>query len=251
MRILAIGDMHGCLTAFDRLLGELRLEKDDLLITLGDYVDRGPDSKGVLDRLLQLQHRCTLLPLRGNHEIMMLRARQAFQECQNWRKDTSKLVDPSFHPPSGPSADEKEWLACGGREALLSYGGRSATLAHVPADHWEFLELTCDWYETERHFFVHANAYPDMPLDAQPSYMLHWEKLCRPVRHCSGKIMVCGHSPQASGRPRHWPTTICLDTGVYRGGWLSCLDVTSGRLWQTNEEGQLRTANIDEFLEEV
>ena len=74
-RILAIGDIHGCSQALDTLLSLVKLGRDDLLVTLGDYVDRGPDSRGVIERLLSIFRREQLVALRGNHEIMMLQAR--------------------------------------------------------------------------------------------------------------------------------------------------------------------------------
>ena len=74
MRTLAIGDIHGCLTALGTLIEFVNLKDGDTLITLGDYVDRGPDSKGVLDLLVSLKKSKQLVTLRGNHEIGMLRA---------------------------------------------------------------------------------------------------------------------------------------------------------------------------------
>ena len=98
-----------------------------------------------------------------------------------------------------------------------------------------------DWYETETHFFVHANAYPDLPLEEQPRYMLLWEKLYQPCVHVSGKVMICGHSRQADGLPRNLGATVCIDTGAYeRQGWLTCLDVTSGHFWQADQQGHRR-----------
>src|SRR5580704_11284012 len=76
MRILAIGDIHGCSGALDVLLKAVQPQPDDLLITLGDYVDRGPDSAGVVQRLLQLRETRRVVSLRGNHELMMLAARR-------------------------------------------------------------------------------------------------------------------------------------------------------------------------------
>src|SRR5690348_9795781 len=76
MRLLAIGDIHGCLRAFTTLLDLVALHPDDQIITLGDYVDRGPDSRGVLDRLVALYDTGRLIPLRGNHDVMMLGARE-------------------------------------------------------------------------------------------------------------------------------------------------------------------------------
>ena len=99
------------------------------------------------------------MTLRGNHEQMM---------------DAGRKDEDSLHM----------WLACGGRETLASYGatsfGRSG-LDNVPPAHWRFLEKTCvDWFETDAHFFVHANAFPDVPLEEQPRFMLLWESSTNP-----------------------------------------------------------------------
>lgn len=72
MRILAIGDIHGCSIALDSLLAAVVPQPEDKIITLGDYVDRGPDTKGVIDRLIALHATGQLIPLRGNHEQIML-----------------------------------------------------------------------------------------------------------------------------------------------------------------------------------
>src|SRR4051794_24858439 len=96
MRTLAIGDIHGCLTALDTLLLAVRPQPDDLIVTLGDYVDRGPDSRRVVDRLLHLPPLCQLVALRGNHDQMMLDARAGAEPL-------------------------RDWLGCGGRETLRSY----------------------------------------------------------------------------------------------------------------------------------
>jgi serine/threonine protein phosphatase 1 len=225
MRVLAIGDIHGCSQAFDALLDAIQPTPDDLLITLGDYVDRGPDSAGVVQRLLKLQRSHRLIALRGNHEIMMLEA----------RKDAGRL---------------REWLKCGGDQALASYSvlGDEGKLVDVPNEHWEFLERDClDWYETERHFFVHANAYAELPLGEQPEFMLFWEPLHDPAPHESGKVMVCGHTPQKSGRPLHLGHAVCIDTWVYGDGWLTCLDVESGKIWQANQAGESRTGWLEDL----
>ena len=220
MRVLAIGDIHGCSRALDTLLAAVAPRPDDLLITLGDYVDRGPDSRGVLDRLLRIRQTGRLVALRGNHDLMMVSARA------------------SLEPVDG-------WLACGGRETLVSYGtgGTLGRFEDVPDEHWEFLEKGCvDWYETETHLFVHANADPNLPLSEQPDYLLFWEPLGDPKPHHSGKIIVCGHTRQLSGEPLDLGFLICVDTWVYGQGWLTCLDVGTGQIWQANQLGQKRTA---------
>jgi serine/threonine protein phosphatase 1 len=217
MRTLAIGDIHGSLAALDALLAVVEPQPDDVIVTLGDYVDRGPHSRGVLDRLIDLQGRCTLIALKGNHEIMMLEAR---------------------HGPDSFRA----WCVCGGREALDSYGSylnRETFLDKVPRRHWQFLQDCLPFHETATHLFVHANAYPDIDLAEQPEHMLFWEHLVpgmsRP--HHSGKIMVCGHTQQRTGHPLNLGHAICIDTAAYAGGWLTCLDVETGMYWRADRNG--------------
>jgi serine/threonine protein phosphatase 1 len=218
MRVLAIGDIHGCARALDLLLEAIQPQPDDLLVTLGDYVDRGPDSKAVLERLTEVGSRCRLVALKGNHDIMMLQA----------RADQEAFLD---------------WYACGGRQTLQSYGTDlewSTFERAVSARHWQFLADVCvPYFETETHFFVHANAYADLTLVEQPDQMLYWERLDdRGTRaHESGKIMICGHTSQRSGKPLNLGHAVCLDTWVYGDGWLTCLDVRSGQYWQTNQKG--------------
>jgi serine/threonine protein phosphatase 1 len=223
MRTLAVGDIHGSAGALDALMAVVQPTPADLLVFLGDYVDRGPDSKGVIDRLISWQQSLRMVCLRGNHELMMVRA----------RRDRTEL---------------KMWLSVGGVEAVNSYSVNGRTsLDNVPTEHWQFLEEGMyDYFETETHLFVHANLYSEYPLEEQPELMLFWEFLAEPVRHESGKIMVCGHSTQRTGLPRAWPTTVCIDTGAYNPkGWLTCLDVTSQKYWQANQRGETRTGDLE------
>lgn len=221
-RLLAVGDIHGCSRALDVLLAAVNPHGADRIVALGDYVDRGPDSKGVLDRLIGLHRRGLLIPLRGNHELMMLRARDGWQ-------------------------DSRFWMTFGGAETLDSYDppGRAANLDDVPELHWYFLEELCrNYYEAETHFFVHANADPNRPLAEQPEQELQWTNFGNRGPHGSGKVMVCGHSEQPSGWPRNLGHAVCIDTLAYGGGWLTCLDTASGQFWQANERGERRVANL-------
>jgi serine/threonine protein phosphatase 1 len=137
----------------------------------------------------------------------------------------------------------RAWQGCGGIFTLASYspiddGGQ---LVDVPDSHWEFLENgTVAWYQTDSHFFVHANAYPDCPLEEQPEFMLYWEEFNNPPAHQSGKVMICGHTPQESGKPLNLGHAICIDTWACKNGWLTCLDVGSGMYWQANQRGKTR-----------
>jgi serine/threonine protein phosphatase 1 len=221
MRTLAIGDVHGSAIALDALLAAVAPTPADRLVFLGDYVDRGPDTRGVLDRLIRLRReRPGTVFLRGNHELMMTRARGDRSEC-------------------------RMWLSVGGAQALASYGS-PGRLADVPAEHWQSLtEHLVDYFETDTHLFVHANLFRELPPDEQPELMLFWEFLTGPTRHESGKTVVCGHTSQKSGAVLDLGDTICIDTFAYGGGFLTCLDVGSLRYWQANQLGQVRENWLD------
>ncbi len=223
MRLLAIGDIHGCFTALETLVAAAKLGPNDQLVTLGDYVDRGPQSRQVLDWLIARSELGPVASLRGNHELMMLQS----------RTDLFAFED---------------WLEFGGDATLASYaqGEETPSLEDVPQRHWDFLEKDCrDWFETDTHFFVHAGADPRLSLPNQPEYALYWEKFHEPPPHRSGKIMVCGHTAQHSGRPLGLGHAVCIDTWVYGNGWLTCLDVATGLYWQANEQGESREGRLD------
>lgn len=214
-RIIAIGDIHGHLAALRALLEAIAPQPGDTIVTLGDYVDRGPDSRGVIDELIALSARCRLVPLLGNHDEMLL-------DICALKPD---LMD--------------DWLAFGGDATLASYGGQLPE--GIPPAHLDFLRACVDYFETARHFFVHGNYWPHLPLASQPPTMLRWESLKTrlPGPHCSGKKAVIGHSAQRSGKIVDLGYLVCIDTCCYGGGWLTALEVETGRLWQADKEGRL------------
>lgn len=220
MRTLAIGDIHGCYNALAALEAYVAFEAEDRIITLGDYVDRGPDTKQVLEWLIHRDSIGNLVALRGNHELMMIAAR-----------------DSKF--------DFEDWFACGGSAVLDSY--EVSNLDELPDKHWDFLlSRLLPYYETKTHFFVHANASPDLPLPEQPEFMLYWEQFGDPPPHESGRTMICGHTSQRSGKPLDVGHATCIDTSACRGGWLTCLDVDTRFCWQANESGDIRCFWLNE-----
>lgn len=218
-RLIAIGDIHGCSLALRALIEAIDPQADDTIVTLGDYVDRGIDSKGVLDELIALAKRCRLIPILGNHDQMMLHARHG-------------------------KGDLRFWLECGGQTALDSYGENTGLNA-VPREHFRFLQSCRDYFETDRHFFVHANYRPEMPLDRLDDATLRWLSLRDfvPDAHFSGKTAVIGHTPQDA--ILNLGHLICLDTNCCHGGWLTALDVDSGAIGQADEAGRLRPHDFD------
>ena len=219
MRTLAIGDVHGCLNALDKMLKMIELTSEDRLIFLGDYVDRGPDSCGVIQRILELRKEHDVLCLTGNHEIMMRSARESRQMYRSW-------------------------LGYGGQEALESYADDptdSPSLERVPERHWMFLDQEClPYFEDDNHIFVHANVLPDLPLKDQDDTTLYWDRFANYGPHVSGKRVICGHTSQKSGLPLNVGHSVVIDTWVYGEGWLTCLDVQNGHFWQTNQANQHR-----------
>lgn len=224
MRLFALGDIHGCYDALTALEAAVAPIDDDLIVAVGDYVDRGPNSAAVLDWAIERHAAGRLVALRGNHERMMLDARHDLRA-------------------------RHAWLLYGGEAALTSYSddGRPAALAAVPERHWRFLEQDClNWFETDTHFFVHANVLPNIPLDEQPEAVLLWQRFYDVQPHDGGKTMICGHTPQESGRPTNLGYAVCIDTWVYNSGWLTCLDVASGEYWQANQQGEVRSGQLEE-----
>ena len=222
-RTMVIGDIHGCSTALDLLLQELSPGKNDVLVTLGDYVDRGPDSRGVIHRLIELEQRTQLIPLIGNHEILMLDA-------------YSRLVDPN------------SWYGVGGRQTMQSYGCMDQPDWNViPQEHWDFLSQRLRrWHATETHIFAHANVNAMLPMPDQSDDWLFWRRFDDSHPHFSGKTLVCGHTAQKNGLPRILPSRICLDTWAYGEGWLTALETGTGTLVQANQRGETRRYTFDE-----
>lgn len=219
-RTIAIGDVHGCNTALATLVDGLKLEADDVVVVLGDVVDRGPDSRDVIAQLLALRDRCRLVCIQGNHEQMMLDALDGRMPVQ-------------------------EWLVHGGAETLDSYGKGSGMNALDPA-HVEFVRSWGDVHETPSHFFAHGNYLASRPLTRQPWTDLRWQSLKwhTPVPHVSGKTAVVGHTSNKQGEILNLGHLICIDTYCHGGYWLTGFDSTTARVWQANEAGEFRQGEL-------
>lgn len=212
-RIIAIGDVHGCCTALTKLLAAIEPATDDTVVMLGDLVNRGPDSKGVIDRLLLLESECRLITIMGNHDEIFLHS------LEQAATDASKVSS-----GTGPT--------------LASYGG---SVLNVPVSHRDFFRRMVTHWETDDYIFVHATVDPDVPLSEHASPLLRWSRYeASQPRHCSGKIVICGHTQQRSGYPGMSEDLICIDTAAYRGLWLTSLDVTTNTVLQASENREVR-----------
>jgi serine/threonine protein phosphatase 1 len=225
-RIIAIGDIHGCSRALRELLAAIELQTDDTLIFLGDYIDRGPNSRDVLEQIILLKEQCHLVTILGNHEEKLL---EALHDVSNLRL----------------------WLELGGIDTLRSYGwekwSQKRSLAEwLPTDHRQFIQHCLPYFETDTHLFMHAGYVPELAMEAQPALALRWRAIdaesARP--HDSGKIAIVGHTPQLSGEILDLGFLICIDTNCARGGWLTALDVCSGKHWQANQQGKIRSKTL-------
>ena len=220
-RTIAIGDIHGCSAALHAVLEAVDPKPDDTIVTLGDYVDRGEGVREAIDELLALAKRCRLVPILGNHDEMLL-----------------AILD-------GQRELFLEWLSYGGDVTLFSYG--AAVPEQIPPAHGEFLRSCRPYWETDGHFFVHASYRADRPLDEQPPKVLRWEPLRgrKPGPHQSGKLAIVGHTSQKDGEILDLGYLKCIDTCCYGDGWLTAMDIDTGRVWQADQCGRMRMVIAD------
>ena len=223
--LYAIGDIHGRLDKLDALLAALPLRPDDRLVFLGDYVDRGPDSRGVVDRLLEVAERHPTVFLMGNHESMFL-------DFIGWE---------------GPyyfGADV--FVANGGAETLLSYDWferpepRPKSFALPPAHEAFFRSLRMHHLEGD-FLFVHAGLgralsradHLDQALRGVRAEELLWDRSTMDLPHRLGVTIVYGHTPRADFGVRwNQPYSIGIDTGAVYGGPLTAIRLPDETLFQ-------------------
>ena len=218
LRIYAVGDIHGCFDVLEALYERIRCDlqsarpRESLELFLGDYVDRGPRSREVVEWMISTRPACDRrICLMGNHEDMLLNA----------------LADP---------AAMEHWLSNGGIQTLLSYksvplhilAGMTLIQAHrdfsaaFPDAHRRFMSGLLRSAEFGDYIFVHAGLRPGRTLAQQDTEDLVWVR--EPFlssAHDFGKLVVHGHTP--SDAPEIRPNRINIDTGAVFGGSLTCL----------------------------
>ena len=200
MMTYAVGDIHGCLDFLLDLLGRIDQHaagRPYRLVFIGDYIDRGPDSAGVIAKLRELQAERgeDVICLKGNHEDLLLRAVERPEMLRNW-------------------------LYNGGDAALASFGASS--LAEIPADVIEWIAACPVTYEDDRRCYVHAGLRPGRDRAAQSDHDRLWirdEFLLSD--HDFGKFVVHGHTPRTDGYPDLRRRRVNIDTGAVYGGRLT------------------------------
>jgi len=211
-RVFAVGDVHGCREELVRLLEALPLDEHDRLVFLGDYVDRGPDSAGVVSALLELATaRPSTTFLRGNHEDMLL-----------------DYLRP--HPRYGDA-----FLMNGGRATAASYGageGAMALAESLPPAHLDFLHRTELMYRSPGVVCVHAGIRPGVPLEQQVAEDLLWirEEFLR-APHGLDATVVFGHTPHRDV-VTHLAGKLGIDTGCVYGGALTAVELPARVAYQ-------------------
>ncbi len=218
--LYVIGDIHGRLDLLDRLIEAIYRDAggrgtDSLTVTVGDYIDRGPDSRGVIDRLMANPFPGDYVALKGNHESVM----------------ESFLADPSRGG---------HWMQIGGLETLRSFGVRKSwgrnnfvrtaeqLRAALTPEETRFLASLRLSFSIGRYFICHAGVRPGVPLDQQSEHDLLWirdEFLNSGMDF--GKIVVHGHTP--SREPEVRVNRINVDTGAVFSGRLTCVALENGR----------------------
>jgi serine/threonine protein phosphatase 1 len=215
--LYAVGDVHGQKEMLARMLKSLepRLRAGDRIVFVGDYIDRGPDSAGVIEELLEVsgRHPSTLF-LRGNHEQMMLDARA--QSDPEWAHRAEAIRHDAL----------RLWFANGGEDTLASYPGigRGGWWRRVPEDHWEFLDQTRLEWEHPPFHFVHAGIEPDgveWPYADEGLDPRLWirDEFLHSDSDFGGRIVVFGHTPMEA--PLVEAHRIGIDTGAAYGGPLT------------------------------
>ncbi len=198
-KIFAVGDIHGCLDKLLLLMDKIVVDPEkDVLVFLGDYIDRGPNSFEVVEYLIGLKKRFqNIVFLKGNHEEML-----------------EKYL-------AGP--DRYTYIANGGRQTLESYLGRSKPDGPpIPREHLDFYESLSLYYQTGEYIFVHAGIRGDVPVEMQSAEDILWirEGFIH-SSHDFGKRVVFGHTPFPE--PLIQPNKIGIDTGAVYGNRLTCV----------------------------
>jgi len=228
-RIIVVGDLHGYLAPLEELLEKISLQEEDLLLFIGDYIDRGPHSKDVVQKMVELKNSLPhVVFLKGNHEDMFLG---------------------SVGYPSVVN-DINTWFYNGGISTLKSYGMETEDIKAVsrmwedelrlkkimevvPESHMKFFQELELFVESENFFFCHAGVDPYSSLEEgkENIFDLLWMRdHIYTDHHIWEKTVVCGHTPLEEVMITN--SLICVDTGLYYYGKLSAVDVLSGGVYQ-------------------
>lgn len=205
-----IGDIHGCIGMLEALWEKLDFDPEsDTLVFIGDYIDRGPDSKEVVEFILDLKSRLNVVCLLGNHEQMLL----------------------TYHLYG---SYKELYLLNGGTSTIVSYGlvnTDAGKRIDVPQHHLDFFRALIRYYEIDDYIFVHAGLRPGVPLLKQdPTDMIWIRQEFIGSEYDFGKKVIFGHTPMPN--PFISPQKIGIDTGAIYGGKLTCVKLPEEIFYQ-------------------
>lgn len=220
MAVFAIGDVHGCADELDELLGMLPLKDDSTVVMLGDYIDRGPYSRRVIETLIEWKTRHEVITLSGNHEEML----REFLDGSNPQRVARFILNGGSSTLADFADEHGEWV--------------------IPKSHVEFLEGLRLWYETDDHFFVHAGV-PDISLKELDPVRDRDELLWIRRSFISStrkweKRIVHGHTPVNAVEVS--ASRINVDTACAYGGFLTAIELPSHRIYSVPRRTGLRPA---------
>lgn len=220
MAVFAIGDVHGCADELEDLLALLPLDDNSTVVTLGDYIDRGPYSRRVIEVLMRAREKHNIVSLSGNHEEML----REFLDGSNPQRVARFILNGGSSTLADFANDHGEWV--------------------IPKDHLEFLEGLKLWHETDDHFFVHAGV-PDVPLKELDPVRDRDELLWIRRAFISNtrrweKRIVHGHTPVNAVEVS--ATRINVDTACAYGGFLTAIELPSHRIYSVPRRTGLRPA---------
>jgi serine/threonine protein phosphatase 1 len=223
-RVYAVGDIHGCADLFAELISVIEADdrargpSETTVILLGDLVDRGPDSRGVIDAARDWSQRRALRILFGNHEEMFLKSLE----------DEGVL---------------RQFIRFGGKETILSYGVtrdeylemtveelQAAMATRIPSEDLDFMRGFEDMIVIGDYIFVHAGIRPGVDLDSQTPADLRWIR--EPfLSHASQEGMCVVHGHTITDAPDVQPGRVGIDTGAYASGRLTAIGLEGAERW--------------------
>jgi serine/threonine protein phosphatase 1 len=221
-RVYAVGDVHGRLDLLDRMIGMINRDLAErgaagcLVVTLGDHVDRGPESRGVIERLSSGPFDAPYRGLRGNHEDLLLSFLRSPRDADVWRRNGGLETLHSYGVPT--------------RDLMRGRGFDEAAAAFadaLPEAHRRFLADLAPAVMTDRLFLCHAGVRPGVALDNQDPHDLAWIRQEFLVSDRDfGRLVVHGHTPVPEPEIRH--NRINVDTGAFATGRLTCAVIEGG-----------------------
>lgn len=224
LRFYAVGDIHGRLDLLEKVNAQIEADLNrrpcarSVRVFLGDYVDRGPHSREVVDCLLALEETCDTVFILGNHETLLADFVQSPTVLPTWLSlgGLETLISYGIRPPRNPNQADQSRLAAEFAEAL-------------PVSHLNFIRGLRPCFAFDDVFFVHAGVRPGVPLSKQSLTDLCWIRDDFLLHDgLFERLVIHGHTPVRT--PEIRPNRINIDTGAYATGQLTCMWIEGGRM---------------------